>query len=92
MGNEKFLDNNFLMLRRDTEALHSPLAVLFYDNYATLDDLQLKINNVESEIQCVSSKVNLTVPRQVSLGKTQNPELNDYADGVDTLAFLNGLK
>jgi hypothetical protein len=88
MGLEKFLDNNFMILRQDTTSIHSPLAVLFYEHYNSLDELKARLSELEPEIQCVSGKINLNFPRQVGLGETQNPKLGDYADGIDTMAFL----
>ena len=31
------------------------------------------------------------IPNSVTFGQTQQPKLWDYADNVDTLAFLNSL-
>ena len=31
------------------------------------------------------------IPNSVTFGQTQQPKLWDYADNVDTLAFLNNL-
>lgn len=84
----KHLDNGFLLLKQD-DHLASPLAVLFYDFYKNLEDAAAKINAKKDEIQCVVSgmKLNIDVPI-VSFGESQQPKLWDYADGVDTLAFL----
>jgi hypothetical protein len=43
----------------------------------------------KDEIQCVVSKIDLGV--NIPFGKTQQPELWDYADNVDTIAFLLSL-
>ena len=42
------------------------------------------------QIQCIVSKD--LIPNSVAFGQTQQPKLWDYADNVDTLAFLNSLK
>jgi hypothetical protein len=37
------------------------------------------------DVQCVVSK------EHIPFGKSQQPSLSDYADGVDTMSFLLGL-
>jgi hypothetical protein len=84
----KHLDNGFLLLKQD-ENIASPLAVLFYGFYNNLEDAAAKINSKKEAIQCVVSgmKLNIEVP-VVSFGESQQPRLWDYADGVNTMAFL----
>ena len=77
-----FLDNNFLLLKEDKEALVSPLGVLFYEFYEDDEQLRNTLKERESEIQCVVSK------KDIPFGKAQCPELWDYADGADTMEFL----
>jgi hypothetical protein len=88
---EKFLDNNFLIVREDNISLHSPLAVIFYSYYETIQELKNSISAHDQEIQCVVAKINLNINNQVGFGKTQEPKLWDYADGIDTLEFLGKL-
>jgi hypothetical protein len=40
-------------------------------------------------IQCIVSSIDF--PNSFNLGQAQCPGVNDYADGVDTLAFLSDL-
>lgn len=82
------LDNGFLLLTQNTQ-LTSPLSVVFYEEYESLDDLSSKINSQEEEIQVVvtQTKLNIKSP-MVNFGKSQHPKLWDYADGVNTLEFL----
>lgn len=79
-----FLDNNFLMIREVPE-LFSPLSVINYSFYKSGDDITNYILDNSSKIQCVVGK------GYQPLGKAQEPELSDYADGVDTMKFLLGL-
>lgn len=79
------LDNNFLLLKED-DRIASPLGMLYYERYASLETLQETISQKQAEIQCVVSKI--TFPGALPLGKAQQPELWDYADGVDTIDFL----
>lgn len=81
-----FLDNGFLLLKEDP-ALVSPISVLFFEYYTDLPDLQQKINNLADKTQCVASQ-GAWYTHSVPFGQTQCPRLSDYADGVDTMAFL----
>jgi len=84
----KHLDNGFLLLKRD-EAMASPLAVLFFDEYKNLEDAEAKLTAVSEQIQCVVAKGELSIDNQVvGFGCSQSPRLWDYADGIDTFAFL----
>lgn len=87
MSEFKLLENGFLMLKEDT-SYSSPIASLFYEYYDDLNQLQQKLENDVESIQCVVSN---SLENSVPFGQTQQPSLTDYADGVDTLAFLSSL-
>lgn len=78
------LDNGFVLLQ-ETEKLVSPLAVVYYEYYDNEKELNTKINHVREKIQCI---VGNTFPGSVKFGQAQMPGLMDYADGVDTMSFL----
>lgn len=83
------LDNNFLLVKED-ESMSSPLSVLFYEYYKTTEDVNAKLSEHANEIQCVLSKTAL-YPQIIPFGQSQQPDLWDYADGVDTIDFLQSL-
>lgn len=85
MSNFKLLDNGFLILKEDS-SYSSPIASLFYENYATLDEIKTKLNTEEEKIQCIVAKG--VVENEINFGETQKPSLSNYADNVDTIAFL----
>ncbi len=85
MSNFKLLDNEFLLLKEDN-GYASPIGSLFYENYDSLEDLHARLQNDNEKIQCIVSKE--LESHHVPFGKTQKPELWDYADNVDTLSFL----
>jgi hypothetical protein len=85
MGNEKFLDNNFVILR-ESEDLHSPIGVIHYHFYEDHNALKVELMEREENIQCMVGK---DLP--IKFGNTQKPSLMDYADGIDTMKFLEGL-
>lgn len=81
----ELIENGFILLKED-EGLHSPVGVLFYEYYEELDQLKKKLEASADDIQAITSK--LGEASHLPFGKAQKPELWDYADGVDTLAFL----
>lgn len=84
-------DNGFLLLKED-KGLTSPLAVLFTETYTSLEVLAQELEQKEEQIQCVLTQTDLKLSKgTLALGKGQQPQLWDYADHVDTIAFLNGL-
>ena len=88
MSNFQLLDNEFLTIKEDT-SYASPISSVFYEFYENLEEITTRLNADAEQIQCVVSK-NL-IPNSVAFGQTQQPRLWDYADNVDTLAFLNNL-
>ena len=84
MGKHNFLENGFLILKED-KALHSPVAVLNYEYYDEKESLALQLDELKEDIQCIVGK------HYVPFGKAQQPDLEDYADGVDTLRFLESI-
>ena len=91
VNSDKHLDNDFLLLKEDTR-LASPLAVMYFEYYDDLDAVEFKLNEEAEQIQCVVSAASLDIKSQVvDFGQSQQPKLWDYADGVDTMAFLSAL-
>jgi hypothetical protein len=84
LNEESLLDNGFLLLKEDA-SLDSPLAVLHYKRYTKLAEVEHFIDQHEEKIQAVVGK------NYIPFGCSQKPALTDYADGVDTLAFLTSI-
>ncbi len=82
--NQKFYLSNDSIILFEAENLFSPVSVLHFSFYknkqSVLDELYANKN-----IQCIVSDEN------IPFGKSQEPGLTDYADGVDTVQFLLGL-
>jgi len=89
LNSEQLLDNNFVLLKEDN-SLSSPVGVIFYEQYDSVAQLEKEIQAKLEEIQCVVSQTKFTF-ETVNFGAAQSPQLCDYADGVDTMAFLNQL-
>lgn len=86
VNREEHLDNGFLLVKESTE-LVSPIAVLYYQLYDTKEELELFLGENSGKIQSVVGGAGM-VQDSVSFGQAQQPELWEYADGVDTLRFL----
>lgn len=84
MNQARFLDNNFLLLK-ESKALFSPLAMLHYHYYKSESEITAYIEHHENEIQCIVGH------NFVPFGQAQCPSLNDYADNIDTMKWLNSL-
>ena len=80
-------DNGFLLLT-ESEVLVSAISVLHYETYRSLEEVKEKLAIASEKIQCVVGNSNSGLPEMVYFGETQKPGLLDYADSVDTMAFL----
>lgn len=82
-----FLDNNFLMLRENTE-LHAPTSVLYHESYTNQKQFVEKISPIRENLQCIVSNFEIEGIKTIPFGKTQEPTVFDFADDVNTLDFL----
>jgi hypothetical protein len=85
MSNFKLLENGFLILKNDV-SYSSPIASLFYEEYEDVTTLKDKLQVDQEKVQCIVSQG--LYDSEIAFGKTQSPKLTDYADNVDTIAFL----
>ncbi len=80
MNRQYYMDAGGILLSENP----SPFAAISQIHYQFYEPSQLpKLN--PNDIQCVVGKTGL------SFGSLQHPNLSQYADGVDTLAFLSSL-
>ena len=86
MNSDDLLENGFFLMKEDT-SLYSPVSMLFYERYDDIKEVNSFIENESENIQCIIGK-NESLPARIDFGKSQLPELWDYADGVDTMDFL----
>ena len=86
MSNFKLRDNGFLTLKEDT-SMASPISSVFYEYYESASKLRETVMANQDFIQCIVSKNSFE--NSIPFGKTQTPELWDYADGINTLEFLS---
>ena len=82
------LENGFLMLKED-KSYASPISSVFYEYYTDIATLKNTLATDANKIQCIVADGILE--NEIPFGQTQKPALTDYADGVNTLAFLANL-
>jgi hypothetical protein len=81
VNKEEFIDTGYLLLKESAE-IPSPVAVLHFDHYNSLNDVFQEVEENKEKIQCVTGSKN------IPFGMAQSPHLWDYADGKDTVDFL----
>ncbi|MES2332223.1 MAG: acyl-CoA reductase [Bacteroidota bacterium] len=83
MGNRYYMSNESVILTENLSPFSpvSQVHYVFYDDKAEAE----KVFENNPDIQCVVGH------GHIPFGMAQSPSLNDYADGVDTMAFLVGL-
>lgn len=84
-----YFDNGLLLLSESTQ-IHSPIGTIYYSFYENEEDLKRIIEENKNSIQCVFSDQSW-YPNSLNFGSGQQPSLTDYADNIDTLAFLETL-
>ena len=89
VNREPHLDSGFFLMR-ESEELVSPISVIFYEKYDNEAALNLKLSGNRDKIQAIVSNKGW-YEGSIPFGTAQCPTLEDYADGVDTLEFLEEL-
>jgi hypothetical protein len=85
-------DTGYCLLQ-EKSSLVSPISVVHYQRYNDHQVVDSFCMKEKEQIQCItaSAGVEIKAADPVPFGKSQQPELWDYADGVDTLNFLINL-
>ena len=83
MANKYYMNNDSVILTENI-AIFSPVSQVHYEKYSDKKIVLESLKN-NQEIQCMVGH------DLVSFGMAQSPNLNDYADGIDTMAFLTSL-
>ena len=84
--------NNGCIILTENESIASRIALVHFEYYQDTEKLEVELANRKEEIQCIVSQNKLGGFEKIDFGKAQEPALDDYADGVDTLAFLKNLQ
>jgi hypothetical protein len=83
MSNKYYMNNDSLILTENSTPF-SPVSQVHYSFYTNRQTVTDSLEN-NTDIQCVVGHYALP------FGRAQCPALTDYADGMDTMAFLTGL-
>ncbi len=83
-----FYETGFAIFQENT-AILSPISCVYYEFYEDLEDLKKQLAFYTEDLQCIVSNEKGT--NFVALGQAQFPDADDYADGIDTLDFLQKL-
>ncbi|AEE54167.1 acyl-CoA reductase [Haliscomenobacter hydrossis] len=79
---------NGCILMIEEPSLQSRIAALHYEYYDDIDQLEVELERRAEEIQCIIAQPGIIKAKTFPFGKSQQPELWDYPDGVDSMAFL----
>jgi hypothetical protein len=82
LNKRAYMTNDTILLIEE-KSLFSPISVLHYSFYEP--GKPLPEPEAAADIQCIEGQTG------VPFGTSQQPSLQDYADGADTLQFLRGL-
>jgi hypothetical protein len=82
--NNKYYMTNGTTLLIEEPALFSPISQVNYEYYDSVKDVQESLQK-QDNLQCIIGSGG------TSFGRAQNPQMTDFADGVDTIKFLINL-
>ncbi len=85
----KHYASNYLILKED-KSIASPVAMLHYEYYKNLEEAEDMLDRERDQIQCIASNTKLNM-EYVAIGQAQKPALWHYADGANTMDFLQSL-
>lgn len=83
------LDTGYALFTQNSATV-SPLAVTYYEEYRDQQQLNIMLETYADKIQCIVSNCSINT-ETIPIGKSQLPEIDDYADNIDTMLFLSNL-
>lgn len=89
MNKDEHLDTGYMLLKEDRK-IYSPIGMINYTYYDDMVEVKEFLAQNAEQIQCVVSDASI-LPEAIPAGSSQNPDLWDYADGVNTIKFLQRL-
>ena len=79
--NKQYYMTNQSILLNENKELFSPITQLNFEYYTNAAQVNESLTN-NTDVQCVVGK------DHIAFGKSQQPALTDYADGIDVMKFL----
>lgn len=83
----KYMGNGCILMIESQE-IASPIALLYFEYYDDEKTLTNQLLEKKESIQCIVSNAQFEGLPCFKFGEAQKPSISDYADGVDTMAFL----
>ena len=101
LNGEDLLENGFLLVKKDSGWV-SPVGTIFVEFYKDLDSITTRIADYADGIQILTARKDWGVLAKKlkdksselhihKFGQAQCPKVDDYADGVNTVKFLQGI-
>ena len=87
LSDEEYLCNGFVIMK-ERPLSFSSIATLNFTKYENENEVQTLLSGHENEIQCIVGHGDY-LGKSVPFGQTQRPELSDFADGIDTVQWIN---
>jgi hypothetical protein len=84
MNLEVFLDNNFVLFK-ESNILHAPIGMIYYHYYEDPAEITSYLEIHKEEIQCIIGN------DYQDFGSSQQPQIDDYADNLNTMDWLHNL-
>jgi hypothetical protein len=84
MNQDELIENGFILLKED-KSIFSPIGMLHYEYYENINSVYKELELQKELVQCIVGKNN------IQFGNTQKPAIDDYADGINTMEFLEGI-
>ena len=76
------------LIVKEDPSIASRISSMHYQCYNTQEGLTVYLTDNKDLIQCVVSSNEIEGIDTFRFGYAQQPKINDYADGVDTMNFL----
>lgn len=90
MNGTDFIDGQGFIIKPADRKTPS-IGEIVYSEYVATEDVEAMLVMYDDKIQCVVSDV-IEHARRADFGSAQRPELTDYPDGRDVMAFLLSLR
>ncbi len=83
------IDTDFMLLKLN-ESIGSTVGVVHYKEYDSIQTVLSFIDSHKSDLQCIVGD-NKVIPSAIPFGTSQNPSIDEFADGIDTIEFIGKL-
>ena len=87
LNKAQYMNNGAFMLVKE-KSLASRIASVNYEYFESIESLTRELTSLSEQIQCVVSTRELEGIKTIRPGTSQSPTFIDYADGIDTMQFL----